>query len=84
MRGGLARWLAKLFLKWLMFGKLVWEEEPRRGSQNRIGWCRYVLKDDFQAFGATHGSTDDGRQTFGIPKSCTDSSSDKGFRGTRG
>ncbi|CAN0193843.1 unnamed protein product [Pylaiella littoralis] len=50
--------------KRLMFGKLVGGEDPGRGrpAQN----CLKSLADDFEAFGATDGSTDDRRLTFGI------------------
>ncbi|CAM9331704.1 unnamed protein product [Pylaiella littoralis] len=62
--GALARqddgWLPKR----LMFGELVGGEDPGRGrpAQN---WLK-SLEDDFKAFGATDGSTDDRRLTFGI------------------
>ena len=50
----------------LMDGNLVGGEDPgkRRPEQN---WMDF-LKDDFQAFGATDGSTMDKRLTFGIDR----------------
>ena len=53
-------------LKRLVDGKLVGGEDPgkRRPEQN---WMD-SLKDDFQAFGTTDGSTVDNRLTFGVDR----------------
>ena len=52
--------------KRLMDGNLVRREDPgkRRPEQNWLD----CLKDDFQAFGATDGSTVDNRLTFGVDR----------------
>ena len=64
--GAVARQAAGHLLKRLMDGKLVGGEDPgkRRQEQN---WMD-CLKDDFQAFGATDGSTVDNRLTFGVDR----------------
>ena len=53
--------------KRLMFGELVGGKDPGAGCPER-NW-QTCLKDDFKAFGATHGSTDDQRRVFGVPNS---------------
>ena len=64
--GAMAREPAGRLPKRLMDGKLVGGEDPgkRRPEQN---WMD-CLKDDFQAFGATDGSTVDNRLTFGVDR----------------
>ena len=52
--------------KWPMDGKIVGREDPGRGSPEQNGMD--CLKDDFQAFGATDGSTVDNRLTFGVDR----------------
>ncbi|CAN0086576.1 unnamed protein product [Pylaiella littoralis] len=47
-----------------MFGKLVRVGDPGRGRAPQ-NWLK-SLEDDFKSFGATDGSTDDRRLTFGI------------------
>ena len=49
-----------------MDGKLVGGEDPGKGRPEQK-WMDY-LKDDFQAFGATDGSTVDNRLTFGVDR----------------
>ena len=62
--GAMARQPAGRLPKRLMDGNVVGGEDPgkRRPEQN---WMD-CLKDDFQAFGATDGSTVDNRLTFGV------------------
>ena len=62
----MARQPAGRLPKRLMDGKLVEGEDPdkRRPEQNWLD----CLKDDFQAFGATDGSTVDNRLTFRVNK----------------
>ena len=52
--------------KRLMDGKLVGGEDPGKGRPEQ-NWMD-CLKDDFQAFGATDGSTADNRLTFGVDR----------------
>ena len=47
-------------------GKLVGGEDPGKGRPEQ-NWMD-CLKDDFQAFGATDGSTVDNRLTFGVDR----------------
>ena len=49
-----------------MDGKLVGGGDPGKGRPEQ-NWMDY-LKDDFQAFGATDGSTVDNRLTFGVDR----------------
>ena len=62
----MARQPAGRLPKRLMDGKLVEGKDPgkERPEQNLLD----CLKDDFQAFGATDGSTVDNRLTFGVNK----------------
>ena len=64
--GARARQPAGRLPKRLMDGKLVEGEDPgkRRPEQNWLD----CLKDDFQAFGATDGSTVDNRLIFGVDR----------------
>ena len=64
--GAMARQPAGRLPKRLMDGKLVGGQDPGKGrpEQNWMDW----FKDDFQAFGATDGSTVDNRLTFGVDK----------------
>ena len=66
VRGSHARQPAGRLPKRLMDGKLVGGEDPRkeRPEQNWLD----CLKDDFQAIGATDGSTMDNRLTFGVDR----------------
>ena len=64
--GGMARQHAGRLLKQLMDEKLVGGEDPGKGRPEQ-NWLDY-LKDDFQAFGATGGSTVDNRLTFGVDR----------------
>ena len=61
--GGMARQHAGRLPKQLMDGKLAGGEDPGKGRPEQ-NWLD-CLKDDFQAFGATDGSTVDNRLTFG-------------------
>ena len=60
----MARQPAGRLPKRLMDGKLVGGEDPDKGRPEQ-NWMD-CLKDDFQAFGATDGSTVDNRLTFGV------------------
>ena len=60
----MARQPAGRLPKRLMDGKLVGGEDPGKGRPEQ-NWMD-CLKDDFQAFGATDGSTVDNRLTFGV------------------
>ena len=62
----MARQPAGRLPKRLMDGKLVGGEDPGKGRPEQ-NWMDY-LKDDFQAFGATDGSTVDNRLTFGVDR----------------
>ena len=56
--------------KRLVDGKLVGGEDPGKGRPEQ-DWMDY-LKDNFQASGATDGSTVDNRLTFGVDRAvCT-------------
>ena len=60
----MARQTAGRLPKRPMDGKLVGEEDPGKGRPEQ-NWMD-CLKDVFQAFGATDGSTMDNRLTFGV------------------
>ena len=62
--GAMAGQLVGRLPKRLMDGKLVEEEDPGKGRPEQ-NWMD-CLKDDFQAFGATDGSTVDNRLTLGV------------------
>ena len=62
----MARQPAGRLPKRLMDGKLVGGEDPGKGRPEQ-NWMD-CLKDDFQAFGATDGSTVDNRLTFGVDR----------------
>ena len=62
----MARQPAGRLPKRLMDGKLVGGEDPGKGRPEK-NWMD-CLKDDFQAFGATDGSTVDSRLTFGVDR----------------
>ena len=62
----MARQPAGRLPKRLMDGKLVGGEDPGKGRPEQ-NWMD-CLKDDFQAFGATYGSTVDNRLTFGVDR----------------
>ena len=62
--GAIARQPAGRLPKRLMDEKLVEGEDPGKGRPEQ-NWLDY-LKDDFQAFGDTDGSTVDNRLTFGV------------------
>ena len=64
--GAMARQPAGRLPKRLMDGKLVGGEDPGKGHPEQ-NWMD-CLKDDFQAFGATDGSTVDNRLTFGVDR----------------
>ena len=64
--GAMARQPAGRLPKRLMDGKLVGWEDPGKGRPEQ-NWMD-CLKDDFQAFGATDGSTVDNRLTFGVDR----------------
>ena len=64
--GAMARQSAGRLPKRLMDGKLVGGEDPGKGRPEQ-NWMD-CLKDDFQAFGATDGSTVDNRLTFGVDR----------------
>ena len=64
--GATARQPAGRLPKRLMDGKLVGGEDPGKGRPEE-NWMD-CLKDDFQAFGATYGSTVDNRLTFGVDR----------------
>ena len=64
--GAMARQPAGRLPKRLMDGKLVGGEDPGKGRPEQ-NWMD-CLKDDFQAFGATDGSTVDNRLTFGVDR----------------
>ena len=64
--GAMTRQPAGRLPKRLMDGKLVRGEDPGKGRPEQ-NWMDY-LKDDFQAFGATDGSTVDNRLTFGVDR----------------
>ena len=64
--GAMARQPAERLPKRLMDGKLVGGEDPGKGRPEQ-NWMD-CLKDDFQAFGATDGSTVDKRLTFGVDR----------------
>ena len=64
--GAMARQPAGRLPKRLMDGKLVGRENPGKGRPEQ-DWMD-CLKDDFQAFGATDGSTVDNRLTFGVDR----------------
>ena len=62
--GALARQPDGRLPKRLAFGTLVGGEDPGPGCPEQH-WLK-CLRDDFQAFGATDGSTDDNPRTFGV------------------
>ena len=62
----MARQPAGRLPKRLMDGKLVGGEDPGKGRPEQ-NWMD-CLKDDFQAFRATDGSTVDNRLTFGVDR----------------
>ena len=62
----IARQPAGRLPKRLMDGKLVGGEDPGKGRPEQ-NWLD-CLKDDFQVFGATNGSTVDNRFTFGVDR----------------
>ena len=64
--GAMARQPAGRLPKRLMDGKLVGGEAPGKGRPEQ-NWMD-CLKDDFQAFGVTDGSTVDNRLTFGVDR----------------
>ena len=64
--GAMARQPAGRLPKRLMDGKLVGGEDPGKGRPEQ-NWMD-CFKDDFQAFGATDGSTVDNRLTFGVDR----------------
>ena len=64
--GAMARQPAGRLPKRLMDRKLVGGEDPGKGRPGQ-NWMD-CLKDDFQAFGATDGSTVDNRLTFGVDR----------------
>ena len=66
VRGSHGQTTRRRFPKRLMDGKLVGGEDPGKGrpEQNSMD----CLKDDFQAFGATDGSTVDNRLTSGVDR----------------
>ena len=64
--GAIARQPAGRLPKRLMDGKLLGGEDPGKGRPEQ-NWMD-CLKDDFQAFGATDGSTVDNRLTFGVDR----------------
>ena len=64
--GTMARQPAGRLPKRLMDGKLVGGEDTGKGRPEQ-NWMD-CLKDDFQAFGATDGSTVDNRLTFGVDR----------------
>ena len=64
--GAMARQPAGRLPKRLMCGKLVGGEDPGKGRPEQ-NWMD-SLEDDFQAFGATDGSTVDNRLTFGVDR----------------
>ena len=64
--GAMSRQPAGRLPKRLMDGKLVGGEDPGKGRPEQ-NWMD-CLKDDFQAFGATDGSTVDNRLTFGVDR----------------
>ena len=66
LAGAMARQPAERLPKRLMDGKLVGGEDPGKGRPEQ-NWTD-CLKDDFQAFGATGGSTVDNRFTFGVDR----------------
>ena len=69
--------------KRLMDGKLVGGEAPGKGRPEQ-NWLD-CLKDDFQVFRATDGSTVDNRLTFGVDRAvwALAAKMDDGRRGTR-
>ena len=64
--GAMARQPAGRLPKRLVEGKLVGGEDPGKGRPEQ-NWMN-CLKDDFQALGATDGSTVDNRLTFGVDR----------------
>ena len=64
--GAMARQPAGRLPKRLMDGKLVGGGDLGKGRPEQN--CMDCLKDDFQAFGATDGSTVDNRLTFGVDR----------------
>ena len=64
--GAMARQPAGRLPKRLMDGKLVGGEDPGKGRPEQ-NWMD-CLKDDFQTFGATDGSTVDNRLTFRVDR----------------
>ena len=64
--GAMDRQPAGCLPKRLMDGKLVGEEDPGKGRPEQ-NWMD-CFKDDFQAFGATDGSTVDNWLTFGVDR----------------
>ena len=84
--GAMARQPAGRPPKRLMDGKLVGGEDPGKGCPEQ-NWMD-CLKDDFQAFGATDGSTVDNRLTFGVDRAVWTLALRRrwtmGRRGTRG
>ena len=62
----MARQPAGRLPKRLMDGKLVGGKDPGKGRPEQ-NWMD-CLKDDFQEFGATDGSTVDNRLTFGVDR----------------
>ena len=82
--GAMARQPAGRLPKRLMDGKLVGGEDPGKGRPEQ-NWMD-CLKDTFQAFGATDGSTVDNRLTFGVDRAVWTLAAkmDDGALGTRG
>ena len=66
LAGAMARQPAGCLPKRVMDGKLVGGEDPGKGRPEQ-NWLD-CLKDDFQAFRATDGSTVDSRLTFGVDR----------------
>lgn len=52
--------------KRLMFAKGLVGERARAGGRPEQSWLRYLVE-DFEAFGATHGSTGVEQFVFGVP-----------------
>ena len=64
--GAMARQPAGRLPNRLVYGKLLGGEDPGKGRPEQ-NWLN-CLKDDFQAFGATDGSTVGNRLTFGVDR----------------
>ena len=86
--GAMTRQPAERLPKRLMDGKLFGVEDPGKGRPEQ-DWLD-CLKDDFQSFGATDGSTVDNLLTFGVDRAVwtlaakMDDGWTMGRRGTRG